>query len=129
MYAMASDATPKTTTRRTTTAKKPAASRSTTRAAAKPRAKAKAPQGPIEQVGAVAERVVLTGVGAALVARDSLERTIAAYTTPAKRQARLRKFERRGAGARSDVLKALEARRADADRAVSKVGERVGSLV
>jgi hypothetical protein len=86
-----------------------------------------------------AERAVLIPVGVALTARDRLvsdvNGVISTYSTPAKAQAQLRRFERRGATARNrlerEVRKArvrverqLRQRRRVIERTVNELGER-----
>jgi hypothetical protein len=91
-------------------------------------------------LGDYAERAVLIPVGAALIARDrvvdSVSETLATYSSPSKTQAQLRRFERRGATARSrlerEVRKArvraerqLRQRRRSIESTLSEVEERV----
>ncbi|HEV7584327.1 MAG TPA: hypothetical protein VGO14_00970 [Solirubrobacteraceae bacterium] len=90
-------------------------------------------------VGDYAERAVLIPVGAALVARDkvvsSVSDTISTYSSPAKAQAQLRRFERRGATARNrlerEVRKArvrfereLRQRRRELEKSVNDLDSR-----
>jgi hypothetical protein len=89
--------------------------------------------------GDYAERAVLIPVGVALTARDrvlsDVNGAISTYSTPAKAQAQLRRFERRGATARNrlerEVRKArvrlerqLRQRRRVIERTVSEIGGR-----
>jgi hypothetical protein len=89
--------------------------------------------------GDYAERAVLIPVGVALTARDrvlsDVNGTISNYSTPAKAQAQLRRFERRGATARNrlerEVRKArvrferqLRQRRRVIEKTVSEIGDR-----
>src|SRR6059058_631247 len=61
-----------------------------------------APELSVASFGEYAERALLIPVGAALIARDrvitSVNDTISSYSTSAKAQAQLRRFERRGDG-------------------------------
>jgi hypothetical protein len=90
-------------------------------------------------LGDYAERAVLIPVGVALTARDrvlsDVNGAIATYSTPAKAQAQLRRFERRGATARNrlerEVRKArvrferqVRRRRRVIERTVGELGER-----
>jgi hypothetical protein len=90
-------------------------------------------------LGDYAERAVLIPVGAALTARDrvvsNVNGAIATYSTPAKAQAQLRRFERRGATARNrlerEVRKArvrverqLRRRRREIERTVGDLEQR-----
>lgn len=90
-------------------------------------------------LGDYAERAVLIPVGVALTARDrvvsTVNGTIANYSTPAKAQAQLRRFERRGATARNrlerEVRKArvrverqLRQRRRELSRTVDELDDR-----
>jgi hypothetical protein len=71
-------------------------------------------------LGDYAERAVLIPVGAALTARDrvvsSVGGTIANYSTPAKAQAQLRRFERRGATARNRLEREVRKTRVRVER-------------
>jgi hypothetical protein len=90
-------------------------------------------------LGDYAERAVLIPVGVALTARDrvlsDVNSAISTYSTPAKAQAQLRRFERRGATARNrlerEVRKArvrverqLRQRRRVVERTVNEIGDR-----
>jgi hypothetical protein len=74
----------------------------------------------IEQVGETVEKVVLASVGAALVARDNVIGTVeelrAKYSTPAKAQRQLSRFERRGVTARNRVERDLKRTRTRVER-------------
>jgi hypothetical protein len=89
--------------------------------------------------GDYAERALLIPVGAALIARDrvvsSFNDTISSYSSTARAQAQLRRFERRGATARNrlerEVRKArvrvereLRQRRREIEKTVSELDER-----
>jgi prefoldin subunit 5 len=71
-------------------------------------------------LGDYAERAVLIPVGAALIARervvDSVSETLSTYSSPAKTQAQLRRFERRGATARSRLEREVRKARVRAER-------------
>jgi hypothetical protein len=73
-----------------------------------------------EVLGDYAERVVLIPVGAALIARervvDSVSETLSTYSSPTKTQAQLRRFERRGATARSRLEREVRKARVRAER-------------
>jgi hypothetical protein len=90
-------------------------------------------------LGDYAERAVLIPVGVALTARDrvlsNVNGAISNYSTPAKAQAQLRRFERRGATARNrlerEVRKArvrferqLRQRRRVIEKTVGEIGDR-----
>jgi hypothetical protein len=70
--------------------------------------------------GDYAERAVLIPVGAALVARDrvvsSVSDTISTYSSTAKTQAQLRRFERRGATARNRLEREVRKARVRVER-------------
>lgn len=100
--------------------------------------------GAAERVGDYAERAVLIPVGAALIAREqiasSVSETISTYSSPSKTQAQLRRFERRGATARSrlerEVRKTrtrlereLRERRSASQDFANRVQDRVSNLV
>jgi predicted nucleic acid-binding Zn-ribbon protein len=93
--------------------------------------------------GDYAERAVLIPVGAALIARDrvvdGVSDTLSTYSSTSKTQAQLRRFERRGATARSrlerEVRKArvrverqLRERRTSIESTVSELEERREAL-
>jgi seryl-tRNA synthetase len=93
--------------------------------------------------GDYAERAVLIPVGAALIARErvvsTVSETISVYSSPAKTQAQLRRFERRGVTARNrlerEVRKArvrvereLRQRRRSIESTVSELEERRDAL-
>jgi len=71
-------------------------------------------------LGDYTERAVLIPVGAALIARDrvidSVSDTLATYSSPSKTQAQLRRFERRGATARSRLEREVRKARVRAER-------------
>lgn len=70
--------------------------------------------------GDYAERAVLIPVGVALTARDrvvsSVGEVISSYSTPAKAQTQLRKFERRGATARNRLEREVRKTRTRVER-------------
>jgi hypothetical protein len=129
----AATGTPKTTTKRATTAKRTTTKR--TAAQTPKRAPAK-PTPPLE-------RAVLIPVGAALIARDrvvsSVNDVVTTYSTPAKAQTQLKKFERRGTSARKglerDVRKTrtrvereLRQRRRGIEKTVTRLEQRRGTV-
>jgi hypothetical protein len=83
----------------------------------------------IEQVGETVEKVVLASVGAALVARDNVIGTVeelrAKYSTPAKAQRQLGRFERRGVTARNRVERDLKRTRTRVERELRQRRARV----
>jgi hypothetical protein len=83
----------------------------------------------IEQVGETVEKVVLASVGAALVARDNVIGTVeelrAKYSTPAKAQRQLNRFERRGLTARNRVERDLKRTRTRVERELRQRRARV----
>ncbi|HEY7960479.1 MAG TPA: hypothetical protein VID29_01040 [Solirubrobacteraceae bacterium] len=97
-----------------------------------------------EIVGGYAERAVLIPVGAALIARErvvsGVSDALSVYSSPTKTQSQLRRFERRGSTARNRlerevrktrtrVERELRQRRQDGSELVSRLQERVLSLV
>ncbi len=94
--------------------------------------------------GDYAERAVLIPVGAALMARDrvvsTVSDTLSTYSSSAKTQAQLRRFERRGATARNRlerevrktrvrVERELRERRREIEDTVTELEERRDALV
>jgi hypothetical protein len=75
-----------------------------------------APRGTVDLVGDYAERVVLIPVGVALLAREQVGDVIAAYGTPTKAQAQLRKFESRGGAARTRLEREVRKTRTRVER-------------
>jgi hypothetical protein len=142
-------------TKRSTSAKKGAATRATkrtsaatkrttTRAKAQTRATSRKvetktqtaaadSQRTIERVGDVAERAALTSVGAVLTARDTVEKAVADlrsnYSTATKREARLKKFERRGSTARTSLERDVKKARTRVEQELKARRERVGKVV
>jgi hypothetical protein len=142
-------------TKRSTSAKKGAATRATkrtsaatkrttTRAKAQTRATSRKvetktqtaaadSQRTIERVGDVAERAALTSVGAVLTARDTVEKAVADlrsnYSTATKREARLKKFERRGSTARKSLERDVKKARARVERELKARRQRVSKVV
>ena len=144
-------------TNRSTAAKKAAATRARNRAAEAARRSAAATQaaetrrelarGPLERYADLAGRAVAIPVGAALVARDNVVTGLSKYSSRAalehelrerrhRMQTELRRFERRGQGARARVQHDLEALRGnvvagrrDAGAQAGLVGAQVGNLV
>src|SRR3989449_4965666 len=82
----------------------------------------RAPELSVASFGDYAERALLIPVGAALVARDrmisSVNDTISSYSTSAKAQAQLRRFERRGATARNRLEREVRKARVRVERQV-----------
>jgi hypothetical protein len=103
-------------TRRSTAAKKAA----TTRATAQASANVPVQRNPVKQVQELAERAVLVQVGAALEARDRVVGTVTSITDTATSRPRaerqLKKFERRGATARTQLERELRKTRTRVQR-------------
>ncbi|HEX5309563.1 MAG TPA: hypothetical protein VFW38_10850 [Solirubrobacteraceae bacterium] len=80
-------------------------------------------------LGAYAERAVLIPVGAALIARErvlaGVNDTFDTYSTAAKANAQLRRFERRGNTARNRVERELRKTRVRVEREVRQTRSRV----
>jgi len=117
--ASAATGTPKATTKRATTAKRTTTKR-TAAQAPKRTPKPAAPRTRTDVVGDYAERAVLIPVGAALIARDrvvsSVNDVVTIYTTPAKAQGQLKKFERRGTSARKGLEREVRKTRTRVER-------------
>jgi hypothetical protein len=127
-----SAATKRTTQRTTTRAK--AQTRATTRKVeTKTQTAAADSQRTIERVGDVAERAALTSVGAVLTARDTVEKAVSDlrsnYSTATKREARLKKFERRGSTARKSLERDVKKARARVEQELKARRERVSKVV
>jgi hypothetical protein len=92
------------------------------------RTTAKTSQRSIDRVGDLAERTALTGVGVVLTARDSVEKAVAelrsTYSTPTKREARLKKFERRGSTARKSLERDVKSARTRVEQELKARRER-----
>jgi hypothetical protein len=118
---------PKSATR-AKTAKRPTASRSTA-SNASASAKRSAQAVKTGTVTSYAERAVLIPVGAALIAREQVlarvNDTIGNYATPAKANAQLRKFERRGNTARSRLEREVRKTRVRVEREVRQTRKSV----
>ncbi len=91
-----------------TIARKPTARKSpsgTSRRPTSTRTRSKQPQTPVEQAQAIAQRAVLVPIGASLLARDNLVRTVKGlapkYTTRSGLQREIKRYERRGATERN----------------------------
>jgi hypothetical protein len=84
-------------------------------------------------LGDYAERAVLIPVGAALMARDrvvdSVTDTLSTYSSPTKTQAQLRRFERRGATARSRLEREVRKARVRAERQLRQRSRKIESTV
>ena len=97
------------------------------------KAAAQESQSTIDRVGDVAERAALTYVGAVLTARDNVEKTVAQvrtnYSTPTKREARLKKFERRGSTARRSLERDVKKARTAVERELKARRDRFGKVV
>src|SRR2546427_5543728 len=88
-----------------------------------------APELSVASFGDYAERALLIPVGAALMARDrvisSVNDTISSYSTSAKAQAQLRRFERRGATARNRLEREVRKTRIRFERELRQRRRRV----
>jgi hypothetical protein len=88
-----------------------------------------APELSVASFGDYAERAVLIPVGAALIARDrvitSVNHTISSYSTSARAQAQLRRFERRGATARNRLEREVRKTRIRFERELRQRRRRV----
>jgi hypothetical protein len=104
-------------TKKTTATKASAAGKGTQRTTATSRA---ASRGTTALAGDYAERAVLIPVGVALTARDrvvaSVNEVISSYSSPAKAQTQLRKFERRGNTARNRLEREVRKTRTRVER-------------
>jgi hypothetical protein len=131
-------------TKRTSAATKRTTQRTTTRAKAQTRATSRKvetktqtaaadSQRTIERVGDVAERAALTSVGAVLTARDTVEKAVSDlrsnYSTATKREARLKKFERRGSTARKSLERDVKKARVRVERELKARRQRVSKVV
>ncbi len=110
----------------------------------KPAAHTSSTRSTTDLVGDYAERAVLIPVGAALLARErvvsSVTDTISSYSSPAKAQSQLRKFEHRGSAARTRmerevrktrtrVERELRERRRELDKQRGRIAKEVTSRV
>jgi F0F1-type ATP synthase membrane subunit b/b' len=120
-------------TRRSTTAKKAATTRATREASANAQSAAQPARNRVQQVQDLAERAVLVQVGAALEARDAVVGTVGTIAdtttnrTHAERQ--LKKFERRGAGARTQLERELRKTRTRVQRELRQRRQRLERTV
>ena len=87
----------------------------------------------IDRVGDLAERTALTGVGVVLTARDNVEKAVAElrsnYSTANKREARLKKFERRGSTARKSLERDVKKARTAVEKELKARRDRFGKVV
>jgi hypothetical protein len=115
-------------TKRTTTAKKAATTTATRQASATVE-----PTNRVKQVQELAERAVLVQVGAALEARDRVVDTVSTITdtatsrTQAERQ--IKKFERRGATARTQLEREIRKTRTRVERELRQRRQRLERTV
>jgi len=120
-------------TRRSTTAKKAATTRATRQASANAQSAAQPARNRVQLVQDIAERAVLVQVGAALEARDAVVGTVgsiadtATNRTHAERQ--LKKFERRGATARTQLERELRKTRTRVQRELRQRRQRLERTV
>jgi hypothetical protein len=117
-------------TRRSTTAKKAATTRATRQATANVPTPAR---NPVKQVQDLAERAVLVQVGAALEARDRVVGTVSSITDTATSRPRaerqLKKFERRGASARTQLEREIRKTRTRVERELRQRRQRLERTV
>jgi hypothetical protein len=130
---IANTTSPKGTRPRAKVASKPASAKTSTarrpRSSARGATQAKATRAKAAQTatrettgvfGDYAERAVLIPVGAALIARDrvvtTVSDTLSTYSSTSKAQAQLRRFERRGATARSRLEREVRKARVRVER-------------
>ncbi len=87
----------------------------------------------ITRVTDLAERTTLTSVGVVLTARDSVEKAVAElrsnYSTATKREARLKKFERRGSTARKSLERDVKNARTRVERELKARRNRFNEVV
>lgn len=114
-------------TARAKTTKRATASRTASNASASTKRSAQAVK--TGTVTSYAERAVLIPVGAALIAREQVvarvNDTIDTFATPAKANAQLRKFERRGNTARNRLEREVRKTRVRVEREVRQTRTRV----
>jgi hypothetical protein len=131
-------ATRRTTSRRSSTqAKASRAKASRTRAVNQSEAAAKqaqtATRDTAQLFGDYAERAVLIPVGAALIARDrvvsTVSDTLSAYSSPARTQQQLRRFERRGVTARNRLEREVRKARVRFERELRQRRRRIETTV
>ena len=112
-----------------TKARRTRALRSTASASRSAQSTTGAPEVSVAAFGDYAERALLIPVGAALIARDrvitSVNDTISSYSTSAKAQAQLRRFERRGATARNRLEREVRKTRIRFERELRQRRRRV----
>jgi hypothetical protein len=120
-------------TKRTTTRAKTQTRTTARKAQTQTQAAADASQSTIDRVGDVAERAALTSVGAVLIARDNVEKVVTGlrttYSTPTKRDARLKQFERRGSTARKSLERDVKSARSRVEQELKARRDRFGKVV
>lgn len=120
-------------TKRTTARARTQTKATATKAESTTKATAAETQTAIDRVGDVAERALLTSVGAALVARETVEKTInelrAAYGTRATAEEQLRRYERRGTSAREALERDVRNTRTRVERELRAGRERVSQVI
>jgi hypothetical protein len=116
-------------TRRSTTAKKAATTRATRQASAN----VQPARNRVQQVTDLAERAVLVQVGAALEARDRVAGTVGSLTETATSRPRaerqMKKFERRGATARTQLEREIRKTRTRVERELRQRRQRLERTV
>ncbi len=127
---------PRTTSPRKAAPKRATTARSAAKSATTPQPTARAPRAGIDRVGELAERIALTGVGAALTARDNVLDLRASVTSRDELERQLRKarrdlerFERRGATARTRLERDVKKARRQVERELRQRRGHVGGAV
>jgi uncharacterized protein GlcG (DUF336 family) len=116
-------------TRRSTTAKKAATTRATRQASANAHSATQPARNRVQLVQGFAERAVLVQVGAALEARDAVVGTVGSIADTATNRShaerQLKKFERRGATARTQLDRELRKTRTRVQRELRQRRQRL----
>jgi len=116
-------------TRQSTARKRAQATRATNRAQARTRQATRKPRTRVEQAQQLAERALLVQVGAALEARDRVVNTVTGvvdtYTKRSAAERQIRKFERRGKTARTQIERELRQRRRNIERVLNRNERRI----
>jgi hypothetical protein len=116
-----------------TGAQSPATRRTSTNAGPGSATTSTQPKTTVQQVQEIAERAVLVPVGASLLARDNLVSTVrglaSRYSSRASLERELRRYERRGAGARTRLERQVRRTRTRFEREVRLRRHRVGRTV
>jgi hypothetical protein len=116
-------------TKRTTTSAKRTTKSAAQTTQASTRATAREASTGIDRVGDVAERAMLTYVGAALAARDSVRDLRTTYTSRAEVEKGLRRFERRGTTARNSLEREVKRTRTKVERRLRQRRDSLSKVV